>query len=358
MIPYYILALFPPVVSYFIFSSKEQQKKRNRLMLTLFFGIFIFLVAFRARSIGADTVNYTNIFKQVSLLNWDKVEGLESLEGGYLYFNKILTLFSNDYRLLLVVVALLSIIPMAIMLVKESENGILTIVLFMAVAPFSMYFSGLRQVLAMALIVPAYYLTKHKKLLPFILVVLFAMLFHTSAFIMVLIYPLYHIRITTNKFLVMIPVILLVYLFNGPIFSFLVEMLGEGYENYNVIEDTGAITMVILFVIFAAFAFTIADDKKLSKDDFGLRNLLVIALVLQLFAPINHIAMRMNYYFIPFIPILMPKLINKSKAEYRQIAIFASVVMSIFFLLYFFFNAHTTVDGGVMKIFPYKSMWE
>ncbi len=358
MIPYYILALLPPVVSYLIFSNKEQQKKRTRLMLTLFFGVFLFLVSCRAVSVGVDNSKYTYIYETISNASFNKVTNIIDIESGFIYFSKIISMISKDYQLLVFVVALMSVVPIAVMCIKESENGLLTMALFLSVAPFSIYFSALRQVLAVAFIVPAYYLTKHKKPIWFVITVVIAMLFHQSAFIILLIYPLYHIRLTGNKFLFIVPAIVLVYVFNQPIFRFLLTLMGDRYDERYGSELTNAIMMILLFAIFVAFSFFIVDDKKLEKDTIGLRNLLVVALILQLFAPVSNVAMRINYYFIPFIPILMPKIINRSKPQYRQIAVLANAVMCIFFIAYFFYDAHTTVDGGVMKIFPYKFMWE
>ena len=90
MIPYYILALLPPVVSYLIFSNKEQQKKRTKLMLMLFFGVFLFLVSCRAVSVGVDNSKYTYIYETIANTSFNKVTNIIDIEAGFIYFSKII----------------------------------------------------------------------------------------------------------------------------------------------------------------------------------------------------------------------------------------------------------------------------
>ena len=66
------------------------------------------------------------------------------------------------------------------------------------------------------------------------------------------------------------------------------------------ITQTGAFTMLMLFVMFAVFAFLVPDDATLDAETIGLRNFLLLSIVLQMFAPLHTLAMRMNYYYIIF----------------------------------------------------------
>ena len=94
--------------------------------------------------------------------------------------------------------------------------------------------------------------------------------------------------------------------------------------------------MLILFAVFTVFAFAVPEESVLDVETLGLRSLLVLSLALQMFAPLHTLAMRMNYYYIVFIPLLIPKIIKCRKQEMRQVAILARFVMIIFFTGYFF----------------------
>lgn len=357
MIPYILLAFAPPTISYFFCSRKQDRKARIVFSIALFFTGFLLLVACRDLSIGVDNKTYIFMFESFSKLEWEEILQKVEIEHGYAFLNKICFLIKQDYQFLVFSIALISILPIAIMYIKESESSLLTIALFLTTGIFSMYFSGLRQVIAMAFIVPAYYFTKNKRPICFIITVLLATLFHQSAFVMLIFYPVYRSKITAKKFLYIIPAVLIGYIFNAQIFTLLLKFIGERYEDrYGVIESTGAITMIILFVLFVAYSYFIVDENKFSSDDFGLRNVLIICLVLQLFAPVNSVAMRMNYYFIPFIPLTIPKMANRCKNNYKQLAWFSVAVMSAFFMMYFIFDGYTGTD--TLQIFPYKFFWQ
>jgi hypothetical protein len=62
--------------------------------------------------------------------------------------------------------------------------------------------------------------------------------------------------------------------------------------------------MLILFLIFTVFAYLVPDESKLDPDTIGMRNFLLLAVAIQMFAPLHSLAMRMNYYYIVFIPLL------------------------------------------------------
>ena len=113
--------------------------------------------------------------------------------------------------------------------------------------------------------------------------------------------------------------------------------------------------MLILFAIFTVFAFLIPDESQLDAETIGLRNFLLLSLVIQMFAPLHTLAMRMNYYYIIFIPLLLPKIIECRSKRWNQVAVLGRHVMVGFFLLYFFYNAS---KGGNLHVFPYHFFWE
>ena len=86
-----------------------------------------------------------------------------------------------------------------------------------------------------------------------------------------------------------------------------------------------------------------------------MRNFLLLSLMIQLFAPLNVLAMRMNYYYIIFIPLLLPRIIQCSSVKYRSIAAAGRNAMLAFFFVYFFLTAKT---GGRLHTIPYHFYWE
>ena len=97
-----------------------------------------------------------------------------------------------------------------------------SIVLFCIMSTFVMMFSGIRQMLAIGLGFIAYDFTRKRKLMPFVLICLLALTVHTSAFMLLFMYPLYHARITRKSLMFLVPILAALFAFNQQIFGALV----------------------------------------------------------------------------------------------------------------------------------------
>lgn len=349
MVPYYLL-LALPIIPYCVFPYEEQRERRNKAIVTVFFVMLTAMLMFRDLSVGTDNENYIQFFKKLSMLE------SQGIERGFVALNHLLRYFTSDYQVLVMVIALLSMLPLLYFYRKESEIPYLSIVLFMTIAPFSMYFSALRQVLAMTFGIPAFYCVKNKKLLWFLVLVGLASLFHRSALIMVMMYPVYHLKINSKRALFLAPVFGFVFAAKGRIFSLLLRFVGNQYSELDGSSElSGGYTVLLLLVIFAVYCFYIPDEEALEEDVCGLRNILLLSVLLQCFAPLHTLAMRMNYYFLQFLPILIPKIAVRSSENNKQLSRLSVWVMCLFFAAWFIYSAKTGED--LMMIFPYVTYW-
>ncbi len=354
MVPYILLFAIPPIIAYVFCSASSKRDKMPKVASTVFFILFILLLSLRHTTIGVDNDNYKWIFNRTDFVAWENLIDSYDVEPGYLILNKIVSSMFDDYQALVVIIALIAMCPIAYFYARESKSVVLTIALFLVATPFSMYFSGMRQIIAMGLAIPLYYLARKKKLIWFILLVILAMQFHTSAFVLFALYPVLNTRFTEKGLFFSIPLIVAVYVFNEPIFNALTEFVKDEYS-YET-EQTGAFMMIILFALFVIFAFVAIDEKSLTKEEIGLRNILVVCLVLQLFSPVNNVVMRLNYYYMIFVPIALSKLMQKPRKGFEQVVKLASVIITIFFLGYFVYEGFNGED--MLEIYPYKFCWE
>ena len=190
----------------------------------------------------------------------------------------------------------------------------------------------------------------------FLVVVAVAVYFHQSALLLLAFYPVFHIRLSKNTFFVAVPLMFGVLYFNREIFTFMLRFLGERYvTRYSDMTSTGAYTVLILLFALAVFSFVIPDNQKLDGDAKGLRSILLLCVLIQCFAPIHSIAMRMNYYFLMFIPILIPKIIAAAKDTNKQLASMSVIAMNFVFTTWFFYNAYFGAD--ILNVFPYIPYW-
>ncbi len=365
MLPYFLLLLFSVVIPFAIYRpsaliSKNGHivlaQKRNRMMLILFFLGFFVLLSLRDTTVGRDLYTYRIIFERCSVTEFKSLPE-QQWELGYTIYNKIISMVSTNYRLFLIITALIILVPIYKLYSKEKEFSFLAIVLFINMPCFLMIFSGLRQAIAISIGILVYIAVEKKKYILSILLVLLAMSFHISAFVLVLIYPAFFLKIKAKHLLFVVPIMLVIYLFRIPLLSFIISLMPSQYiEFYGEIQQTGAIVMTILFLIFVVFAFVILDETSMSKKDYFMRNVLLVATIFHFFVPVHGLVQRASYYFLIFVPISILSVVKAPKKRLKNISDLAVVVMSIFFILYFFYNAAFSTDN-LLDVFPYKFFW-
>lgn len=353
---YCILLLVPLAIQHFkIKWYKIDCRKKNKYALAFFFIMMTIMVAFRHQTIGNDTQNYIYFFERFSKLSWKQC-GKEALELGFIYFNKFVSIFTEESQVFLAITAVVTVAMIYPTYKRLCVDPSLTIVLYVTMSTFIMIFSGIRQMLAIGIGFIAYECVRKEKLIPYILFVILAITFHSSAVMLVFMYPLYHLKITKKRLIVVVPVLAGTFVFRKKIFFVLGLMLSRFTKYDAAISQTNAFTMLIVLTFFAAFAFLIPEDDSLDAETIGLRNFLLFSVVLQMFASLHSIAMRMNYYYIIFIPLLLPKIIQVSNLRCKKIAAISRHILIVFFLVYFFFKAYMGVDD--LNIFPYRFFWE
>lgn len=358
MAPYILLVFLPIIVwlirkNYRITIGDRVLCETQANSINAFMFILLLLLSFRGLPCGNDTIQYMSLFKQYSSQSVAAIWTGDAHELGFKLLCKLVGEVFNNYQVLLIVCSLMCVAPVWYFYRRESVQPLLTIALFLTVAPFVMYFSGIRQAIAMAFGIPIWYAARKKKLLIAIICVFIAIQFHTSAFMMALIYPLYSAKITTKWLWVVVPCMTAVFVFKTPIFNFLIRYL---WQEYDTTPETGAITVLLLLVVLAIYAYVIPDEKLMDNDTLAMRNILLLTVVVQFFAMLHPLSMRVNYYFLIFVPVLIPKLAAYSKRKYTGIARFSVVVMTVFFIGYFFRDA--IVDNDPLNIFPYIPFWE
>ena len=181
-------------------------------------------------------------------------------------------------------------------------------------------------------------------------------------------------------------VLAMIFFFRAELLSVALEFLPGRYKDlYGELTFTNDYGMLLLFVAFTAYSFFIPDEKRLlsTKDEqgkllcamrgfsrelegtdgsveeiSGLRNFLFLMMLVQMFASVSTVAMRFNYYYMVFLPVLLPKVANAcgKKKFKRDLASLSRVVMVVVFVMYFFVNAFFGAD--VLQVFPYLPYWK
>ena len=342
---WYLLNIFLIVITWFwpvYFSDKDGlsfeefdyrydsiRKKRTCIVGAVNWTI---LSGLRAWTIGADTLAYKqNRFDRTMTRSWDsiladfilKYKYNDSIKDpGYPLLEKVFQVFSTNYQLWLVFIALIFMVPMSIWIYKYSTNACMSWILFSTLFYSFFAITGHRQTIATALVVwlGGNYIKK-RKLIPFILITLIAITIHASA---ICFFPFYWLsKIKINKVTMCIYWLAIVtsFIFRNQFLSFLQNIVG--YEDYQFIESARAgiflyllLTLALIVTIF--YRYLSFDENEILQLSV---NALYIACVFSSFLLINSACMRIIQYYSLFLMFMLPELskifkIGESRAIY------------------------------------------
>lgn len=356
MWPYILLVAVPLIIQNkeLCLTARDKQYRTKQLSMKLFWILLLVLLILRHDSVGRDLSTYRTIFQSIAQSDW-KTAVFRNSEIGFNFLCKSISIFSVDFRYIIVISALLAVYSVSRAYIRYSNDTALTVSLLIITSNFVLLFSGLKQAIAISIGLLAFEQVRKRQIVVFLLITFIAMLFHTSAFMLLFMYPLYHLRLHKGSLLWIVPSLAIVFVFNEQLFSYLTNILALFTKYDGTIQYTGSYTMLVLFIIFAIFSYVVPDESSLDCDTLGMRNFLLFAVALQMFAPLHTIAMRMNYYYIIFIPLLIPRIINCCSQNWKQVAYTARHVMIIFFVSYFFIKV---VSDNSLDAFPYHFIWD
>lgn len=355
MIPYIILLITP-----LIFSLSQSHNKRNYAILAFFICLFL-LLSLRSINVGTDLAGYIPKFQMSINTDWYQIPEIFR-EVGYGYLNKVIGYITKDNQIFLTIVAAITVVPLYFLYKEPPKFNYLKSVIFMNMATFSMMFSGLRQAIAISIGICAYYALINKKIWLYFLIVAVAYFVHHSSIILLILYPLSLIKINKKHLLLLIPLFILLLAKKAQIALFVVTMLASSddlaiySERYSDFSDTGAYGTLLLFIIFSLTAYIFTDENKMTPKSSLLRNILVTATFFQMVALINPVLMRINYYFIAFVPVAFPICMSLCKDKFKQMIQIMVICIAVILTGYYINRSFYGQD--ILNIYPYKAFWE
>ena len=335
--------------------------RKNKNYCIAFAVIWVFLLGLRHPSMGVDLqygspYGYLGRFKYIASMRWVDVftVRVQNYERGYILFNKILSLLGDHYQILLFTCALIAISLIAVWICLNSDYPGLSAVIYLGLPCFLINFSGLRQAVALAITTISIELIKRKKLLGFVLIVLLASTFHATAWIFLFAYPIYHFRMrkTASIATVLLPPV--VYIFRYPLFT----VLSRLFKPNAVPDNNGAFTLFLVF--WAVYFFAVLFGHERDAEELGLRNLFLVACLCQALGSVHNTVMRVGYYFMISLVVLLPKVIkNSEKTFHGQRGTNNALIMYLAILVCFsVFGLYSIAHGSWAESNPYIFFWQ
>lgn len=344
----YILSIFYILMGVF-FENNDKKKKYYCIFITIY---LTFISGFRSYQgiscVGGDTEIYANMFERVSLMSFDKVLNTD-FDTGFFIFIKCLSMIINSPTFMFVVIAGLFMSSVSILIYKYSKKPSLSYLLLFSFYYFQFSMTGMRQTLAMATLFFSLIFLLENKRLEFIICVLLASTFHSTALIFLVVYFFKNIQLKKNYIYLCVIFATVIFIFKGSIAGYIINVIK--YRDYYVENNSNGFTM--LFVYLVIYAFILFTQYLINNKD-KINGLFIVMLTIGISFEIlklsQTIFFRIAMYFSIVIIILFPNYLKKWKVRDGN-KILDILVYSIFLIMYFSFtiySAHT---------YPYAFVW-
>ena len=328
------------VFIYILGLSTNMNDKKARLRYLFISGFILVLISgLRSYYIGSgDTSRYATMFEEDVTMTFQQIYDSGIKDPFYHVFSKALSfVVGNNFPALLTVFAVMFIVPYGVLVQKESSNLLLSFIVFFSIGLYDFSMHGVRQGLAIAFIMLAFFPLKEKKLLWFLSLVFIAACFHKSATIFVLAYPFCQLGFSKKTAILYLALIVVLMVYGDSLirgFASEAAVYDERFAGYAV--TTKSLTyagFIQLCLYFALVLMNLSRFKEKDPDASMLIILLVLAMIFQVFAVFIAEMFRVAMYFSSFLVILVPRLLRTYPSSNRKTVTY---ILCALLLIYFY----------------------
>lgn len=272
--PYFVFYLLLILFAFLYWKTKEK-----KIANCAFFVAFVFF-GFRAPVVGADTWDYVRYLTgERNFYNYDP----RPLEPLFVVYREILNYLTDSRAVVMVFNTLVTFAPLYYICKKYSLNPPLTVLFFCFLGGMFIYFVGLRQIIALAVLyIALIYCVENENNLKrkfgvFLTCAIVAYFFHTSSVIyaLIILVALFPFRIRRFEYILLVVASALagVILAKFDVLDFFSFILGlefssverlDGYLKNEELNDAVPISILLRLSIFSLVSYFYMDQKKLS----------------------------------------------------------------------------------------------
>ena len=305
------LILIAGLISISAFSKVFVEKERYKfasIASFLFLAIFIVL----QDKIGPDHDNYFRIYQSISVTSWMDISSLDlSVEFGYIFVVRFLSVFISSGDMIFRVMVFAMIILVGIGCYKYFDNVPIFLIVFFALS--YRYVGILRQITAMSICWLGYGFVIKKRSIKFLLTVLLACFFHTSALVFLTVYPVYHYAHRLKSFNILVVILcVLIVLFNSYVVVIIKSIVGPIFGSRYLAyfnTDNFSVNMAIMLGAIVFACVLMLDLSKIQNK--RIINLLMLMMLFESTSAITSVAGRLMIYFYPIIALGLERMLDK-----------------------------------------------
>ena len=362
------LILIPFVIILGLMLGANDSPQNRKWYIILCCSVLLFVAAMRSPEFMTytyhiDTLVYKQYFDQAADMSWTEVWRAVALryvgydneaDVGFVWLQKLISLFTNDFNIYSLIADLLFFVPFGIILYRytTSMKQIIFAFIFYISLVQVYFFGGARQIFAMGFDLMALLAIIDRKKLLTVVLFLIGVSIHFSSLLFAA--PLVMILFRTSPQMLKLMHIVCFVLFPVVLMmpNEIIILMGEtsGLEKYAAYGEGavrgGAATFIILIEmlsLFCLFAIKRSDMEK-SKN---LQNLYVMAPLFTLLAPLiraNGSMTRISLYYYLFLMLLVPYAIDCAFSKKDNNYVYVLAIAALAFL---------SIMGGGMSYYFY-----
>ena len=303
---------------------------------------WILISGLRGIMVGADTLAYkVNRFEVTNQTSWYRIwkvftdvvfRGEEGKDPGYPILEKTFQIFSDNYQIWLIFIAVLFTVSMSVWIYNHSEDVVMSFLIYSCLFYSFFAITGHRQTIATAVVVficnP---LIQKRHFFWFLLITLVMSTIHRSCLVYILYYFLYNKKITKKYVAAIIISMIIGYIFREQMMNFLGE--ASGYDSYEVLETAGAYTFTaLILLVFAVSCWRMKSIIRIYPEAVQSYNAFFLALIFIPLLFVNQNIMRVVQYFSLNLMLMVPYIIKSFKKR-EQFILNAAIAGIMIFLL-------------------------
>lgn len=356
-----IFLLFYASISYFI--NKTNASRITFISLTTIH--LIIVSGLRSINVGADTLVYREVFNSLKNVPLNETFSVyRKFEHGYQLLTYFFSNVFGSFNLYLFFISVFIYVVLGYIIYKFSLNPFFSYVLYIVLGLFDFNLSGLRQSLAMSIVLFSIVFLLNRKFIRFFLTILAASLFHKTALIFIVIYPLIYSPLN-NLYKKLYSVILLfLLLFGYKITEILITFFQEGYMSY--VSGFNITKRFLIFFGLLVISWLIKYFKVNNKNNHLFDVLVIInsvTVLLELIGGFSYLFTRLNMFNSQFIILLFPLIVDNLLSyilpQFNYTTAKNIKLFSLFFfitLIFIYYNNY--LGANPHNILPYTFYWE
>jgi transmembrane protein EpsG len=313
--------------------------KPNKLFT--FGTILSFILVSGLRNNIGDTPFYIHTYN-ITNFTWEFVKSQDDI--GFAILQMILKRYSTDPQILIFTTAVITNVLIIIGLYKYSRLFELSIYIYITGGLFLVTMNGIRQCLATAIFFTATKYLIEGNWFRYILVVIFASLFHESALILIPIYFLVRYKAWSKATLILLLSSILIVLgfnqFSTILFSAIQDTQYGLYSNFN--EGGANIFRVIVFAVPLVIAFFGREKlREIYPESDFIVNMAIIGLSFMIISMANWIFARFTIYFELYQIILISWIVKVFRKKDQKFVYYTIILC---YLAYYFYESVITLN--------------